>query len=312
MEFDFEAVLADGMVRYIAAGKEICPTTKRMHYQSYLVLKKPLTKSKKNAIMLSEKYNLGHTEWMIASLDKNEKYCSKEALDGFKEWGDKPQQGKRVDLDLLAAEIKAGKRVDDIAEDQPMAFHQYGRTMDRLEAIALRRKYRKWMTEGIWYYGPTGTGKSYRVFNDPENPYSEETHYVFNFNDGGFWDGYHGQETIIVNEFRGQIQYSELLDLVDNIPKKVKQKGKESVPFLAKKFYITSSMPPWEVYAGVAAKDSLKQLERRFAVHLVTDKTDKPVKVGCRWSEGNNGTSDLQINVEKGGLKVSWAGAELN
>lgn len=47
-------------------------------------------------------------------------------------------------------------------------YHQYGRTLNAVEDITLRQKYRKWMTEGIWIYGKTGVGKSHLRIDSPD------------------------------------------------------------------------------------------------------------------------------------------------
>jgi len=154
--------------------------------------------------------------------------------------------------------------VEEICINSPSIYHQYGRTLNKLEDIALRKKFRSWMTKGIWRYGPTGTGKSHMAFEG----FHPETHYVYP-NDSGWWDGYVGQETVIINEFRGEIKYSELLDLVDKWPKTVKRRNREPVPFLAKTVIINSCKSPCEVYNNLSATDSLSQLYRRFEIKTI-------------------------------------------
>jgi hypothetical protein len=184
-----------------------------------------------------------------------------------------------------------GKSVDDICVESPAVFHQYGRTLCKLEDIALRKKYRTWMTEGTWYWGDTGVGKSHRAFEN----FNTETHYVFP-NDGGWWDGYTGQEVVIINDFRGGIQYAELLDLVDKWPKTVRRRNREPVPFLGKKLIVTSSLKPEEVYSGLAENDSLSQLRRRFNVVEVTKLGDRKV-LDQRCSEGNTDPLSQKLNI---------------
>ena len=76
------------------------------------------------------------------------------------------------------------------------------------------------MTEDVWYYGPTAVGKSHNAFDG----YDYRTHYVKCLKDD-WWCGYKGQEIVILNDFRGQIDYSEMLQLCDKWPHTVKQRN---------------------------------------------------------------------------------------
>ncbi len=142
------------------------------------------------------------------------------------------------------------------------------------------------MTKGIWYHGKTGCGKSETAFKD----FNPDTHYVKSVNskEADWWDGYTGQETVIIDEFRGQITYSELLSLMDGWPKKVSRRCREPIPFLAKKIIITSSLPPEEVYVNLAEKDSLDQLLRRCEIVEIGAEQKCPM--------GNTEPLDLEIH----------------
>lgn len=193
------------------------------------------------------------------------KYCKKEdtRVEGPWERGTPPKQGERTDLKRKIEEISAGLSVDDICINDPAVYHQYGRTLREAEAICMRRRFRTEMTKGIWYTGPTGAGKSHTVFAN----YSPDTHYVKNLNED-WWDGYKQQEFVILNEFRGQIPLSELLDLVDKWPKQVKWRNRESVPFTSKTVLVASIFPPEEVYKRSVTKgEAWGQFLRRFEVH---------------------------------------------
>lgn len=185
----------------------------------------------------------------------------KEPNPEFVEFGVLPKQGKRTDLDEIKDQIMNGKKVDDIALENPEMYHQYGRTLNKLEDIALRKRFRNWTTKGYWLYGGTGIGKSHVAFKN----YNPDTHYVKNLNED-WWDGYTGQEVVIFNEFRGQIKYSELLDLMDKWPKTVKIRNRQPVPFLAKCVIITSALEPSEVYHNLSGNDKLAQLTRRCQI----------------------------------------------
>lgn len=254
-----------GKATYLAYGLETCPKTKKQHHQGFVVWKDARSSIKGVA------KDLGgcHVEKMKGSLTQNEDYCSKE------KWltilGDRPMEnGKKRSLAEAAEEIAGGTSVDALALASPTLYHQYGRTLSYLETIALRKKRRTWMTEGIWYFGPTDVGKSHEAWEHDANAYL----YPW---DGGWWDGYRGEETVIINEFRGGIQYSEILDLVDKWPKYVRRRGKEPIPFLAKRVVITSPHPPERVYCNLAAEDSLEQLYRRFQVICIPRRGERKV-----------------------------------
>jgi len=256
-------------VKYLGYGAEICPNTKKSHWQGFVYFFDKVSIKQAQEIL---KIGKSHMEIMKGDFTDNEKYCSKEQH--FTHFGTVPKQGRRVDLEEITEQIKEGKiSVDEICLTQPMLFHQYGRTLDRVEKIINRRKYRNWMTTCQWIYGKTGLGKSHKCYEG----YNPDSFYIYNCNDNGFWNGYTGQETVIINEFRGQIPYGELLDLIDKWPKFVKIKGSEQTPFLAKHIIITSSLPPAEVYHNLAEHDSLEQLFRRIKVlHLFKAFEQKP------------------------------------
>jgi len=258
-------------VKYLAYSQEICPTTNRPHWQSFAYF------YDKVSIKLAQKIlriNNSHMEVCRGSLQENEIYCSKEA--DLITFGSKPSQGKRIDLDEIKDQIISNNiTVNDIILDNPIAYHQYGRTLHKIQDIANRKLYRKEMTKCIWYYGKTGVGKSKRAFEN----YNPDTHFIYNFNDNGFWNGYDGHTVVIMNEFRGQILYSELLDLIDWTPKTVKIKGESPVPFLAQKIIITSSMRPEDIYINLNEKDSLAQLFRRIELIEVVREPKKITEI---------------------------------
>lgn len=241
--------------QWCLAGKEECPTTHRLHWQGVIYFK-----NQRSIQAMWEKFEGRSIRICKGNVQQNEVYCSKDG-DIVIEKGNKPVQGKRYDLEQLRDDIIDGCTVDEIAWDNPDTFHQYGRTLAKLEDIHLRKKFRTEMTKGTWYYGETGVGKSHKAFEG----YSPETHYIYP-NDNGWWDGYTGQETVIINDFRGCIPYGELLQLVDKWPTHVRRRCREPSPFLSKHVIITSSLKPTDVYSNLAETDSLDQLLRRFEV----------------------------------------------
>lgn len=87
------------------------------------------------------------------------------------------------------------------------------------------------------YIGPTGVGKSRRAWEEagfeayPKDPCTK------------FWDGYQGEENVVVDEFRGQIGISHMLRWLDRYPVSIETKGSGSV-LRAKSIWITSNIHP--------------------------------------------------------------------
>lgn len=202
------------------------------------------------------------------------KYCCKEEtrVSGPYEFGERPSQGKRGDLTKKCNQVlNMETTVDEIVIEDPMLFHQYGRTLERVEEIANRKKYRTEMTIGVWYHGDTGSGKSHRAFSH----YSPDSHYVLNVHDKGWWEGYTGQKIVIINDLRNEISSGFMLQLVDKWPFSVPRRGKPPVPFVSEVVIVTSMLSPVLVYG-----ESLDwvQIERRFVLFEVLSQKPEVVK----------------------------------
>jgi len=261
-------------VRWLIWAPEICPETMRPHWQCFVYMRNNISYRVLQNTFGGEKFNCriagGSLEEQINYIqgpwEKDEK--KKPFNPDFKEYGKKPEQGLRQDLDQVRDSIMNGTDVDEICESNPILYHQYGRTLNRLEDIALRRKYRTEMTKGIWYWGRTDIGKSHHAYGD----FHPDTHYVLNHRDKGWWDGYKGQETVIINEFRANdvFTYDYFLELCDKWPMTVSRRSREPCPFISKKIVVTSSIHPADIFWRRNEKDSMKQLYRRFEIVELT------------------------------------------
>lgn len=106
------------------------------------------------------------------------------------------------------------------------------------------------------YWGRTGTGKSKRAWEEasfnafPKDPNTK------------FWDGYTGQTSIVIDEFRGAISISHFLRWLDRYPVIVEVKGSSCV-LKADKIWITSNLNPEQWYSDLDNETYLA-LRRRF------------------------------------------------
>lgn len=250
-----EPKVDDARVRAIGWGIEICPTTKKQHWQGMIQFEKHVRFTVVKKLLPPTT----HIEPMRGTVEQSLTYCKKEGA--YSQVGEFVAQGQRVDIDDAVAQIRAGKSVLDIARENPAVHARCARTLELVEDAELLNKFRTEMTEGLWLWGPSGVGKSHRAFEG----FKPETHYVKNLADQ-WWDGYRGQEVILLNDFRGQLRYGEILELVDKWPHTLKRRGRQPVPCMAKKVIVTCSMPPEKLFAAALKRDGADQILRRFTV----------------------------------------------
>lgn len=242
--------------KYVIYGREIAPSTGRKHLQGWMYVPGKCSMAAAKKILKEPRV---HLENQRGTNTEARNYCMKDG--DYTELGKLPNPGERTDLDSLAASVRTGElTVADIVDQNPAAIHAWGRVLDRIEdqrSLTLRRT---WMTQGIWLYGRSGCGKTRYVFDN----HPVDDIYIHNTSDNGWWEGYHGQPVVLFDDFRGEIRYAEMLRLVDRYQKTVPRRNRPPSPFLAKVVYVTSSLPPEEVYRNLSASDNLDQVYRRF------------------------------------------------
>lgn len=250
-----------GTWRYIVAGREICPKTKSPHYQCMVYFDQKFSLSNIKKKLLQHLGKQPHTEVVFMDFATKFRYCTKD--NDFYEWGNKPSQGARHDLNSLRDDIFNGKTVESIRFEDPLTYHQYGRTLDKLEDDYNRKKIRQHTTTCEWIYGETGCGKSHYAFKD----FNPDTHFVYT-EDKDWWDGYKGQKIVILDDYRGSIPFNILIRMADCHPNlKVSRRAREPINFTSRHIIITSCAKPDEVYYNkLSINDNIKQLYRRCEI----------------------------------------------
>lgn len=111
------------------------------------------------------------------------------------------------------------------------------------------------------FWGPTGTGKSRTAWLEagwdayPKDPRTK------------FWDGYHGQENVIIDEFRGAIDIAHMLRWLDRYPVVVEVKGTSTI-FCARRLWITSNLHPRDWYPNLDEATQAAFLRRLEIIHF--------------------------------------------
>lgn len=184
------------------------------------------------------------------------------------ELGSKPLSRARTeDWNLILQNAKGGK-FDDIPGD--ILIRNYG-ALKRIcvdNMVPIRRD----EVAVHVYYGPTGTGKTRRAYEEigdreyfDKNPLTK------------WWDGYRGQKLCLIDEFAGRVDIVNLLRWLDRYPCTVEVKG-FSVPLEATEFWITSNLSPDEWYPDASPQHKLALRRRLTNVFNIT--TPRSLLVG--------------------------------
>jgi len=252
--------LTIGGSAYHCYQQEIAPTTGKRHHQGYVYFTNAVRdETVRERIHVATGVH-AHCIRANGSAQSNKTYCSKpeSAVPGtFREHGTMPKQGKRSDLDSIAEAIMEGSSMAEIAIAFPSDFIRYQRGLQELERVHLCKD-RDHSTPNtvLWWYGPTGSGKSKTAFEMYPDAYVK-------MGNGKWWDGYRGETVVLIDDYRpGFCLFSELLRILDRYPMRVEAKG-TSMPLSAKTFIITTTSRP-EVLWAQRIEEDLNQLIRRI------------------------------------------------
>lgn len=239
-------------LKYLVAGREICPTSGTPHLQGYAQLKCQVAFDDLKFLIPT-----AHIEKPRKCAQANIRYCKKE-LELFLEIGKCKQPGKRTDIDDAIEMLNEGASMRDMAIQNPVPYVKYHRGFEKYKALLIPD--RTDHPEVIVLYGPTGRGKSRQAReicnSDPYVWYPSQAN-------GGWFDGYEGQRDTIMEEFRGQLPFGTMLGLLDRYNFRVPTKGCFT-NFSSTRIVITSPVHPREWYTNLDSNDKLDQLLRRI------------------------------------------------
>lgn len=188
--------------------------------------------------------------------DAANEYVWKEdtAVEGTRfELGTKPpQRNSKADWERVWASAIQGALMDIAADIRVRCYHALRRIRaDNAQPVGVERSIRV-------YWGRTGTGKSRQAWDAAGlDAYGKDPNTKF-------WDGYIGQENVVVDEFRGKIDIAHLLRWCDRYPVRVELKG-SAAPLLAKNIWITSNLHPRDWYPDLD-QETLAALLRRLDI----------------------------------------------
>lgn len=269
--------------KHLVFGEEIAASG-TPHLQGYVELHEKISAKALNLLI----GNRAHLEHRKGEPSEARAYCLK-GEQPHDEWKELGTAGPSYGLNAITFEkgdmLNPGKRTDIINVRKAALTQTMGEIVsnesynyqDILIAKEVKKyctKGRDWMPRVIWLYGPSDTGKSTHARQICiDEGYPEP---LIKTVGGQWWDGYDGQEAVILDDFRDSwwtMSYNNNMLTGHNF--RVENKG-GSAFFVPKLIIYTTIVSPNEHYKGVASvREPLKQLLRRVTeVYRFADISD--------------------------------------
>lgn len=222
-------VNVDSIMDYWCVGFEYGEKKKHPHLQGYFHLQKQLGFSRIKKMLGDDV----HFEFAKGTPEENREYCRK-GLDPkknptgfadavFMERGDLPQQGKRNDLHAMREMFKSGRPLCEVVLE--CKSYQAMKGAELLSKYIVPNITKKKKVEVLWFYGPTGTGKTHAAYALVEERGMGDSLWV-SADSLKWFDGYGGQRAVIVDDIRrDDINFNYLLRLLDGRPIRCPVKG---------------------------------------------------------------------------------------
>lgn len=219
---------------YMVYGKEI-GEQKTPHLQGYCELTSRIRFKK-----LKSSIPNAHIQKRKGTAKQASDYCKKDG--DFTVTGVMSRPGKRNDLTAMYELIKEGKDDLTICDSMPSTYMRYYKSVDRVRMLFDQADTTFRPVKVRVFVGQAGSGKTRACYDEFPDLYR-----VCSDSNTLWFDGYHGQETILFDDFYGGIKYGRFLQLLDGYRFQLPIKG----GFTWKKWttvLITSNQQPCEWY----------------------------------------------------------------
>ncbi len=233
------------IIRYMCWGEEICKSTKKIHQQGWI----QMINAKEFNIVHKLLGGKVHLEKMLGTEYDNEKYCKKDGK--FTTKGTFKSQGFRSDLEDIKKTLDSGGTMLSVATGHFGDYIRYYQGFAKYVEILLKESTRAFRrVEVIVHTGGTGTGKTRTAVDDSPD------HFMIRGDDLQWFDGYHGEKTLIIDEYSNQVSITKLLSLLDGYQLRLPIKGGFTYAAWTK-VYITTNLDTLHSNAKEEHRDAL-------------------------------------------------------
>lgn len=157
-----------------------------------------------------------------------------------------------------------------VTEEFPVVFVKYSRGLQSLASTRIKARTLATPIIAVVLWGRTRTGKTYRAHKALES-----VPYYVKMSGNKWWDGYGGEQFVIIDEVLNCIELPDLLKWLDPYPCKVEVKG-GTVELAATKFILTSNYHP-EAWFEKAGRGSIDALLARFSHVIQVDSREDDI-----------------------------------
>lgn len=254
--------------QYKCWGLECCPTTGRMHWQSYIYFKNARWWS-----AIKEALPTTHIERAKGNAEQNRKYCSKTAMeDGtFREEGDMPQQGK------ITADDLRHMTHEEIIDRNARCHRAYITASEILKSKMTVSDWKKGKDVKVYYYyGVSGCGKSTKAADHILETYGDVKICIGSYVNNFYILNDTEAEILIMDDWRdSDMKPSEFVKMIDYRVQQMNVKGGHILNKF-KAIYITTVRPIHKIYKKMRRRDEhMEQWTRRMTIeHLCIDECD--------------------------------------
>ncbi len=201
-------------IRYIKYGVETCPKTGRLHHQGWFQLDRPVSLAGAKLLLCVPG---AHFEVMRGSCQENEEYVSKDG--DVTTFGSFISMGQRVDVEEIRVLISQGRGDKFIADANFPLWCRFRQSFAMYRMLVLKEDTAGWRgaLEVVLLEGRTRCGKTRLAFK-----YGT---YIIGGFQLGWWDGYDGENCIIIDDFADDIPIQQMLRILDGYQLRLPIKG---------------------------------------------------------------------------------------